>query len=147
MEELRLVVEYKFKNWAKKVGLFRSIGLSRHWCKEHKSTIFLSEKNSKFRMFLMPTLLVEIKPVVWISRKLEPKMFSLEILDYQETDAKKNNNVFFSWLLVYMCYIFNPDFDGENWTGSGWKLKVWISSEIKLNGGFWKTWTVTSPMR
>ena len=47
MEEFELVVaeEYKFEIWAKwrKVTLCAIFGLSRLWCREHKSTILASE--------------------------------------------------------------------------------------------------------
>ena len=60
------------------------------------------EKSSKAKMFSMPTLIEEMKPVVLfrfeleyrISRKIKIKLFSWDISDYQDTDAKKNDFFF-----------------------------------------------------
>ena len=76
-------------------------------------------------MSLMPILFVEIKLVVWISRILEPKMFSWEFLDYQEIDAKKNNNVFFSVEFSFTCAIFSMQISME-------KIKLVVAKNSKF---------------
>ena len=72
-------------------------------------------------------------------------MFSLEISDKKNTDAREKNN----HSLVENSStnaVFDWDFDGRKWIGGVSELKVWISSEIKIKSTFLNIWTVTEPM-
>ena len=108
------------------------------------------DKSSKTRRFYMPTLMEEIKPKLVLLVKNEIKyreklkMFSLEVSNYQDSDAKERNNDFFNRIPVYKCFVFEWKFDGGNRTSGGWELEVWNSSETKLNSTFSKIWTVTN---
>ena len=53
-------------------------------------------------------------------------MFSLKF-----RTIRTRTMIFFSWILVYKCCVFDWDFYGGNRTG-GWGLKVWISSEKRI---------------
>ena len=63
------------------------------------------EKSSTTRMFSLPTLIEEIKPVVPVNYKFEypeklKSMFFLEFSDYQDTDPRRKNN---DCLFEYSC--------------------------------------------
>ena len=81
---------------------------------------------------------------VWISRKNIINVFS-GIFRLSHNWCRGEKQWIFSWRLVYRCWFFDWVFDGGNRTGSGWVLKVWISSGIKITGIFWNIWTVTNP--
>ena len=82
---------------------------------------------------------------IWISIKIKIKMFSLEVSDYPDTDAREKANDFFWSLLVYMYCVFEWVSDGGNRTGGGWTLKVWIPSKIERNSVYSNNWSVTNP--
>ena len=157
MEELELVVaeEDKFVNGAKqnKVALLGNFRLSRHWCKEHKSTIASSKtslqpKNFQYRpwskrwnLWFWWNMSLNINN----KRKIKTNMFCLKVADYPDTNAREKRWLL-SWILVYQCCVFDWVSDGGNRISGGSELKVWISSEIKIKSTFWNSWTVRNPM-
>ena len=70
-------------------------------------------------------------------------MFSLGVSDNQDTDTRKKTKNFSVEYSSTGAVFFNWDFDWGNRSGSGSKLKVWITGEMKVISNFWTIWNVT----
>ena len=82
--ELIVTEEYKFEYWSKEKNstFFGNSVLSRHWCKQHKSTIFTTQKSlhpENFDADPDGANYAVCERWVWISGKI--RTFSLEFLD------------------------------------------------------------------
>ena len=95
------------------------------------------EKFSTTKKFSMTKLMEKTKSAVLVKyefelwEKFRLKCFPTTFRSIRILIQERKTN-FFNWLLICMCCVFSWDFDGGNWIFRGWKLKVWISNEIKL---------------
>ena len=75
-------------------------------------------------MFLPPTQIDQIKPVILVNNefeyreKLKSNCFFLEFSDYPDSDARQKDNEFLVELSSASA-VFSTDFDGGNRTGGG----------------------------
>ena len=140
-----MVEQNRFEKWTewRKIALFWIFQLSRLWCEEQKLTIFSSETCLELgtygcRPWWKRRSLSFGELWVCMSKKIEPKKFSLEFLDHEDShDEREKNNDFLNEFLVYECCVLHKILNGGNRTCSVWELEVWISIDIKKSCTFW----------
>ena len=110
----------------KKVALLGNFELSRHWCKEHKSTILLS------KILLQPEIFCDANPdrrdkaccsaelYIWISRKIKMNFFwnfrTLRIL----MQERKTMIVYLNTRVQVLCFRLRFWWQTSNW----WWLRI-----------------------
>ena len=106
---------------------------------------------SKFGVFSMPTPIEEMIRVVLVNyefgygeeRKLKCFLWKFWTIKILMLEKRTMINQLYTLLQVFF---FNWDFDGGNRTVGGSEVKIWKSSETKMESHFWNISNITNSM-
>ena len=151
MEEFPLVVaeSYKLEYWATKSNRFWKLRAVRTQKQRTQMDISTINKIPTTKIFSLPTLINEEKPLVLMKfefefrEKLKLNFFNcsfrtLTIL----IEEKKLLSLFLDILLQEVCFWLTISWQKM----FDWELKVWLTIELKIIGTFWKKWNETNQL-
>ena len=153
MKESDFVVaeEYKLTSERKEWGWhFLEISDCQHSDARIQISTSSWEKVSRGRKFLMPRLMEDIKPEIYLKYEFENReKFKWNCFTWKYRtirvlmQAKKNG---FFWMFFSGCSVFDGDLDERYRTCKGWDLKFSLSVDGNINSNFFKIWTLRNQL-